>query len=203
MKAYAADPKSRLLTNALFKANLSDLAFCGEALGRHNFLFSIDIKTMASTNQKSTGRCCLFAATNLLRERIAKEKNLWDTALYEYDALTGLDTSLTKAEGLDYLNSAMNHAMVITGVHLDKVHLDKVHLDKVHLDKEKPVRWKIENSWGTADPNGGYFFMSDRWFDDYVYQAVIHKKHLGDKAALADTEPVVLKPWDPMGTLAD
>lgn len=428
-EAYATDPKSRVVTNALFKLNLPDIAFCGEALANQNFLFSIDIKTMASTNQKGSGRCWLFAATNVLRERIAKEKNLdafelsqswlafwdkfercnffleniiatadrdiddrtvafllstgvqdggqwdmfvniinkygivpqaafqetaqssgtgpmntqmninlkhnasslrkmaasgtpvgemrkekdkmlsalygflvscygvppktfafegkdkdgnyfiekdytslsfkekyignmlenyisvingptadkpfdklytveflgnvagappvkylnlemsefkqlvlnqlkdgeivwfgsdcskagersknlWDTALYEYDAVTGLDTRLTKAEQLDYHNSSMNHAMVITGV---------------HLDGETPVRWKIENSWGTGDPNGGYYFMSDAWFDMYVYQAVIHKKYLGEKAAVADSEPTMLKPWDPMGTLA-
>lgn len=429
-EAYTADPKSRLVTNALFKLSLPDLAFCGEALANQNFLFSVDIKTMASTNQKSSGRCWLFAATNVLRERIAREKNLeffefsqswlafwdkfersnfylesiidtadrdiddrtvafilstgvqdggqwdmfvniiekygivpkdvyqetaqssatgpmngqlnvnlrhnasvlrrmaaggatkdelqaakekmmcavygflvscfgvppkafsfegkdkdgnyfiekdhtplsfkekyivnilgdyisiingptadkpfdrlytverlgnvagappvkylnlemvefknlvlsqlkdgetvwfgsdcgkfgersknlWDPALYEYDAVTGLDTTLTKAEQLDYLNSAMNHAMVITGV---------------HLDGDIPLRWKIENSWGKDDPNGGYYFMSDSWFDMFVYQAVIHKKYLGAKAALADGEPAVLKPWDPMGTLAD
>jgi bleomycin hydrolase len=428
--AYKSAPESRLLTNALFKLGINDLAFCGEALGNQNFLFSIDIKTMASTNQKSSGRCWLFAATNVLRERIAKEKNLenfelsqswlafwdkfercnfflenmiatadrdiddrtvafllqtgvqdggqwdmfvniinkygivpkdayqetaqssgtgmlnnqinanlkhnasvlrkmaasgapageiaaakdkmlsalytflvrcygvppksfdfegkdkdgnyfierdntplsfkekyignmlddyisiingptddkpydklytvdflgnvagappikylnlelsefkkmvldqlkdgeivwfgsdcgkygertknlWDPALYEYDLVTGLDTTLTKAEQLDYLYSAMNHAMVITGV---------------HLDNDIPKRWKIENSWGTDGANGGYYFMSDTWFDKFVYQAVINKKYLGEKAAIADSEPIVLKPWDPMGTLAD
>lgn len=428
--AYKTAPNSRLITNALFKLNVNDLAFSGAALTKQNFLFSIDIKTMASTNQKSSGRCWLFAATNVLREKVAKEKNLesfelsqswlafwdkfercnfylesiiatadrdiddrtvsfiiqtgvqdggqwdmfvniiekygicpkdafpetaqssstgqmnqqlninlkhnaaslrgmiaggasddkvaaakkamlsaiytflvecygvppvsfdfegkdkdgnyfiekdytplsfkekyigsmlseyvslingptadkpfnktytvdflgnvagakplcylnleidelkklvidqlkdgevvwfgsdcgksgersknlWDPSLYEFDLVTGLDTALTKAERLDYHDSAMNHAMVITGV---------------HLDGDKPVRWKIENSWGTDGPNAGYFFMSDEWFDLFVYQAVINKKYLGDKAAILDGEPVVLKPWDPMGTLAD
>ncbi len=46
--------------------------------------------------------------------------------------------------------------------------------------------------------------MSGSWFDRYVYQAVINKKYLseGEKAAL-EKEPIVLSPWDPMGTLAD
>lgn len=117
-----------------------------------------------------------------------RSKNLWDPALYDYDTVTGLDTSLTKAEMLDYHYSAMNHAMVITGV---------------HLVDDKPVRWKIENSWGTDGANGGYYMMTDEWFDKFVYQAVVRKKYLGDKAAVVDTEPTVLKPWDPMGTLAD
>jgi Aminopeptidase C len=113
--------------------------------------------------------------------------NLWDDTIYDYTALTKLSVDFTKAEQLDYKLSAMNHAMVITGV---------------HLDGDKPVRWKIENSWGDGGANGGYHTMSDTWFDKYVYQAVVNKKYFGDKLSLLGKEPVVLKPWDPMGTLA-
>ena len=45
--------------------------------------------------------------------------------------------------------------------------------------------------------------MSDSWFDLYVYQAVVDKKYLGEKAKIYESELVHLKPWDPMGTLAD
>lgn len=116
------------------------------------------------------------------------EKNLWDPALYEYEPVTGLDLTMTKAEMLDYHYSAMNHAMVITGV---------------NIVNDKPTRWKIENSWGKEGPNKGYFFMSDTWFDAFVYQAVINKKYLTDKLDILAAEPIILKPWDPMGTLAD
>ena len=115
------------------------------------------------------------------------EKNLYDPDVYDFESVTGLDLSMTKAEMLDYGFSAMNHAMVITGV---------------NVVNGKPNRWKIENSWGTDGPNKGYFFMSDKWFDSYVFQAVVHKKYLGKKADLLKRKPVVLKPWDPMGTLA-
>jgi bleomycin hydrolase len=44
---------------------------------------------------------------------------------------------------------------------------------------------------------------SDTWFDQYVYQAVIHKKYLSDAQLKAwEEKPKVLKPWDPMGSLA-
>jgi bleomycin hydrolase len=45
--------------------------------------------------------------------------------------------------------------------------------------------------------------MADDWFSEYVYQVVIDKKYLSaeEKAAL-EKKPVVLKPWDPMGSLA-
>ncbi|MBQ8508865.1 MAG: C1 family peptidase [Clostridia bacterium] len=115
-------------------------------------------------------------------------KALWDPSLYDYESVTGLPVGMTKAEGLDYHYSAMNHAMVLTGV---------------HLVDDKPTRWKIENSWGTDGPNKGYFFCTDEWFDRFVYQAVVHKKYLEQYKDVLESEPVVLKPWDPMGTLAD
>ena len=45
--------------------------------------------------------------------------------------------------------------------------------------------------------------MSSTWFDRFVYQAVIDKKYLNEKELEAYSKnPIVLKPWDPMGTLA-
>ncbi|MBR3350429.1 MAG: peptidase C1, partial [Solobacterium sp.] len=100
-----------------------------------------------------------------------------------------MDLSMSKAEMLDARQSAMNHAMVITGV---------------NLVDDKPTRWKIENSWGDKVGAKGYFTASDSWFDKYVYVAAIHTKYLSDeaKAALKE-EPIMLSPWDPFGTLAD
>lgn len=114
--------------------------------------------------------------------------NLWDDRLYDYELVTGLKYGLTKAEQLDCYWSAMNHAMVFTGV---------------NLDGETPTRWKVENSWGDSSPNDGYHTASDTWFDKYVYQAVINKKYLAGKLGLLDGELTELDPWDPMGTLAD
>ena len=48
--------------------------------------------------------------------------------------------------------------------------------------------------------------MSDKWFDSFVYQAVINKKFLPDDLKKAYDEgkknPIQLLPWDPMGALA-
>ena len=104
------------------------------------------------------------------------------------ELLTGLDLKISKADSLDYGFAAMNHAMCLTGVNL--------------IDG-KPTRWKIENSWGDENGEKGYYVCSDTWFDRYVFQAAIEKEDLGVLAALAEQEPAVLEPWDPMGTLAD
>ena len=74
--AYEHDALRRAMTNAFSKGTINDLAFNPIAARKMQFKFSIDIKTMSATNQKSSGRCWLFAATNVLRERIAKELNL-------------------------------------------------------------------------------------------------------------------------------
>ena len=118
-----------------------------------------------------------------------REAGIWDDASFQVEPVTGLDESMSKAEMLDSCESRMNHAMCLTGVNLGP--------------DGKPNRWKIENSWGTDRGKDGYFTASDSWFDRFVYQAVVHKKYLGEKAALFETEPVVLDPWDPIGSLAD
>ncbi len=116
-------------------------------------------------------------------------KAAWDPDQYDETALTGLDSDMTKEENLNYHMSQMNHAMCLTGLNED--------------ESGKITRWKIENSWGSGGANAGYHSASDKWFDEYVYQAVVNKKYLGEKAALLDEERIVLDPWDPMGSLAD
>ena len=117
-----------------------------------------------------------------------REKGVWDDQSYNLELLTGLDLALTKEDSLNYWFSAMNHAMVITGV---------------NLEEGKPTRWKIENSWGDKNGEKGYYVCSDSWFDMFVFQAAIQAEYLGDMAKLMDQKPIELNPWDPMGTLAD
>ena len=116
-----------------------------------------------------------------------REKGFWDDQSYNFELLTGLDLNIDKDDALNYNFSAMNHAMVITGV---------------NIVDGKPNRWKIENSWGDERGSKGYYTCSDSWFDKFVYQAAVEKEYLGDLAKFTETEPVVLEPWDPMGTLA-
>ncbi|MBW0521761.1 hypothetical protein O181_061476 [Austropuccinia psidii MF-1] len=114
---------------------------------------------------------------------------IMDTDLFDYEAAFGISSNLSKTERLQTGDSAMTHAMVITAVHLDS--------------NGHPVRYKVENSWSDTAGEHGYFMMTDRWFDEYVYQIVVPKgvvpAHLKNAY---EKEPTVLPPWDPMGTLA-
>ncbi|GAY72602.1 aminopeptidase C [Lentilactobacillus kosonis] len=116
------------------------------------------------------------------------KKGIMDTRLYAPDELFSTDLSLSKSERLDYGESLMTHAMVITGVDLVDGY---------------PTKWKVENSWGEKPGNKGYFVMSDEWMNEFVYQFVINKKYLSEEQLQAQKqEPTVLDPWDPMGALA-
>jgi bleomycin hydrolase len=45
--------------------------------------------------------------------------------------------------------------------------------------------------------------MSDRWFDEYMFEVVVDRKYLpAELLPVFETEPIVLPPWDPMGSLA-
>ena len=118
-----------------------------------------------------------------------RELGLWDDEAFDLENTLKVDQTLSKAEMLDTRESAMNHAMVLTGV---------------NLVNNKPTRWKIENSWGDKVANKGYYVCSDTWFDKYVYEAVVDRKYLNKKQLEAlKKKPIVLDPWDPFGSLAD
>ena len=119
---------------------------------------------------------------------INKKEGIWDDLSFDIDTLFQIDTCMSKEAMLNTWESAMNHAMVITGV---------------NIENEKPTKWKIENSWGEEVADKGYYVATDSWFDKYVYQAVINKKYLSEKELKClKKEPKKLEIWDPMGTLA-
>lgn len=107
---------------------------------------------------------------------------------FDLKNVLGVEYNSTKAERLDYGESLMTHAMVLTGV---------------DLVEGKPTRWKVENSWGEKSGVNGFWTMSDEWMDEFTYQIVVRKDLLTpEQLAAFEAEPTVLAPWDPMGALA-
>ena len=118
-----------------------------------------------------------------------REKGIWDIQGFDYLTPFGVNKVFDKADMLDFYQSAMNHAMCIVGV---------------NLKKGKPIRWKIENSWGSASGDSGMYLMSESFFKAFTYQAAVRKKYLTEEELAAlEQEPKLLPPWDPFGTLAD
>ena len=75
---------------------------------------------------------------------------------------------------------------------------------EVHLDADlRPVRWRVENSWSETAGTDGYFVMSDKWMDEFCYQAVVDPSLVSKEVRdVLKQKPKVLPLWDPMGALA-
>ncbi|HEO8622061.1 TPA: aminopeptidase C [Streptococcus suis] len=118
-----------------------------------------------------------------------RQTGIMATNTYDFSSGLGIHFHQDKAGRLDYSESLMTHAMVLTGVDLD--------------DNEQPLKWKVENSWGDKIGDKGYFVASDSWMDEYTYQIVVRKEFLTqEELAAYQAQPQVLAPWDPMGALA-
>lgn len=122
-------------------------------------------------------------------KELSRDGGRMDLHTYCKDELLGTNFTMTKGERVEYGQSLMTHAMVFLGVNLD--------------ENGKPNRWKVENSWGKDSGKDGYYVMTDEWFDEYMYQVVVNKKYLPEEIIKEyESEPIMLEPWDPMGSLA-
>ena len=92
----------------------------------------------------------------------SSSSGIMDTSLIDYELGFNIHLGLSKAERLMTGESQMTHAMVLTAVHV--------------IDG-KPVRWRVQNSWGEDAGTKGFFVMSDRWMDEFVYQAVVDPRY--------------------------
>ena len=169
---------------------LYTVQYLGNVVGGHAVRYlNVDIKTLkrAAADMIVEGQAVWFGCD--VGKMFEREMGILDLKVYDYELVYGTRFKLDKAGRLDYGHSRMTHAMVFTGVDID--------------DSGKPIKWRVENSWGTKLGDKGYMVMADSWFDEFLYEVMVSKKHLSPKLLeVLDTEPVVLPPWDPMGALA-
>ena len=150
---------------------------------------NVETKTMKSLTKKmlEDGKPVWMGCD--VGKMFRRDVGIWDAELFDFESVYGTDLGLDKAQRLNYHQTLMTHAMLFTGV--------DVH-DGV------ATKWRVENSWG-EDGVGekGYHAMNDSWFDEYMFEVAIEKKYLSSELLAAwDEEPMVLSPWDPMGSLA-
>ncbi len=111
-----------------------------------------------------------------------KVSGVFDKRLFRYDEVLNI-SRVDKKTGLNYHLFTSAHAMVFVGV---------------NVVSGKPMRWKVENSWGTQDmPN--YLVMNDNYFEDYVYKIVINRKFLSqEEQNMLKQKPIMILPSDPI-----
>ena len=119
---------------------------------------------------------------NDILQQMDRKRGLMDAKLYRREELLGIDFTMNKKERLETHQAAVTHAMTLTGY---------------NMVNGQPNRWKIENSWGDKNGDQGYFVMSQDWFEQYTYEAVINKKYLTDEIKeIAKQTPIQLPAWD-------
>ena len=75
------------------------------------------------------------------------------------------------------------------------------------LPKElmEKLHWLVENSWGNVTGKNGNYRMTNEWFGEFVFSAVVHKKFIPKKLLeiynKRKKKQVQLEPWDPFGNL--
>jgi bleomycin hydrolase len=117
-----------------------------------------------------------------------RDMGIWDAGLYDYESVYDTTFELPKAGRLLYHQTLMTHAMLFTGV---------------DVVDDKPRRWRVENSWGDENGRKGFFTMNDSWFEQHMFEIAARRSALpAELQEAVDLEPIVLPPWDPMGSLA-
>src|SRR5699024_6922391 len=167
--------------SALCTVHLSSLPYVPTAPLRFSTLSLHDaLPIYAAIKQLKDGESVWFG-NDVLKEMDRKTGYL-DTELYKTDELFDVDTYMTKAERLATGEGEVSHAMTLVGVDLDNGEIRK---------------WKVENSWSEKSGRKGYFTMSDKWFDEFVYEVVVRKEFLTeDQKKLAESKPTPLPAWD-------
>ena len=122
-------------------------------------------------------------------KQMHRDMSVWDKDMFNHEILYGFPMELpSKEDRLLYGVTAMNHAMLFTGV---------------DVRNRKPTKWRVENSWGSKGADNGFYLMNDSWFDEHMFEIATRKSALPLKLQKAlDKPPIVLPAWDPMGSLA-
>lgn len=103
----------------------------------------------------------------------------------DYEAVLGVPFTMSKKERIQSGDSGSTHAMTLVAVDLDA--------------NGKPLKWLVENSWGSTSGYQGHLIITDEWFDAYTFRIVVEKKYLNDTAkGLLNQKATMLPPWDPM-----
>ena len=154
-------------------------------IGGHPIEFlnvDMGVLTDVAVQQLKAGETIWFG-NDVLRQMDRKLGYL-DAHLFESAKLFGINGHLTKAQRLATGEGAVSHAMTLTGV---------------DVVDDTPTKWKVENSWGEENGDKGYFVMTQDWFDEYVYEVVVHKRFLAPEfQALLDEPARRLPAWDPL-----
>lgn len=114
-----------------------------------------------------------------------RDKGFMDVNNYDYASLFGTTFGMDKRQRVATHASGSSHAMTLCAVDLDK--------------DGKPLKWMVENSWGSSYGHQGFLIMTNDWFNEYMFRVVLEEKYIPAKyRTMLQQKPIMLPAWDPM-----
>lgn len=114
-----------------------------------------------------------------------RDRGYMDMDNFDYASLMGTTFGMNKEQRVRTFASGSSHAMTLCAVDLDA--------------NGNPLKWMVENSWGSKYGHNGFLIMSNEWFNEYMFRVVLEEKYIPAKTlALLKQEPIMLPAWDPM-----
>ena len=114
-----------------------------------------------------------------------RDKGFMDMNNYDYESLFGTTFGMNKKQRVSTFASGSSHAMTLCAVDLDK--------------DGKPLKWMVENSWGSSYGYQGFLIMTNDWFNEYMFRVVLEEKYIpANIRAMMNQKPIMLPAWDPM-----
>ena len=108
-------------------------------------------------------------------------EGIWTDLLQKYGELLDIDLTLESNDIIKTCEVSGGHGMIFNGV---------------KTKNNKPIKWRMENSWGDKVGDKGIYFGDDDWFDKYVCGVVINKKYLSKEQLKILDKPVLLGRFD-------
>lgn len=119
-----------------------------------------DIKLLCSKQLESGEQVVVCADT---RQQSNKMLGILDTDFNDNESVFGSDRTMSKTDSFNFKR--------ITPC-------DFLSLDGVQVENGLPVRFKAQDSNGALTGADGHYTMNEKWFDEYVFYAVINNRFL-------------------------
>ena len=158
-----------------------------EGGGNYKF-FNVPIHEMSRYAMKSISNGCAVWFAGDVGKKFNPFYGALDDKLNDHELVFGKTEKFSKGDQLYMKNTRPSHAMALTGFNLG--------------ERGEPASWQVENSWGYYDKDvaglDGFLYMSQSWFEKYVYEIVVSVKFLSRNflKKVNSSKPILLNPWD-------
>jgi bleomycin hydrolase len=185
---FSNDPRNPY--NKYYQSYDDDYVIGGEQNGYFNVSMDEIIKMCVLSIKKNTP--VQFDCD--VRKYLHNGEELLDTRCFNYQTVFNMSfNDMTKEERMKIHDSHASHAMVLVGINEEhNCHSTCATKNEGYgvcncRGRKIVTKFKIENSWGRdhsdiiSEDDNGYYTAGMDWFNNYVYNVVIHKDFVDSK----------------------